>query len=66
VKNGDPGDMKLIGHGVWELRLFFGSGYRIYFMTDEKGITLITAGDKATQSNDIALAIKLREQRVGN
>jgi putative addiction module killer protein len=55
--NGMSGDCEPVGEGVFELRLFFGSGYRIYF--SEYGgsvILLLCGGDKKTQSRDIQKA----------
>ena len=40
VEQGHYGDSKSISEGVYELRFFFGSGYRIYFAED--GDKLIT------------------------
>ena len=57
VSLGNYGDHKAVGKGVFELRLFFGAGYRIYFGEDGKDIVLLlTGGDKNTQNNDIANA----------
>ena len=51
------GDYKNLGDGIYELRFFFGSGYRIYFGIDgETIILLLTAGDKSTQTKDIKTA----------
>lgn len=51
---GNLGDHKSVGGGVWEARLQFGPGYRIYFAKDGTTILLLlTGGDKATQSKDI-------------
>ena len=49
-ENGNLGDHKNVGGGVWEARLDFGPGYRLYFGKDGAG------GDKASQSKDIAAA----------
>lgn len=57
---GNYGDHKSLGEGIYELRLAFGSGYRIYFA--EEGdfvVILLIAGDKSTQVTDIATAKKL-------
>jgi putative addiction module killer protein len=57
VKNGNLGDYKSVGGGVCELRIDFGSGYRIYFGQDGKTIILLLCGgDKSTQAKDIAKA----------
>jgi putative addiction module killer protein len=51
---GNLGDHKSVGGGVWEARLQFGPGYRIYFAKDGTTIILLlTGGDKATQRKDI-------------
>ena len=40
-----------------ELRLFFGAGYRIYYMQQgNQLVILLCAGDKSTQVKDIKLA----------
>ncbi|MCX6048631.1 MAG: type II toxin-antitoxin system RelE/ParE family toxin [Chloroflexi bacterium] len=57
---GNPGDVKPIGEGVSELRIDYGSGYRIYFV--QRGATvvvLLAGGDKHTQNRDIQTALKL-------
>jgi putative addiction module killer protein len=54
---GHYGDVKSLGDGISELRLQFGSGYRIYFgEIDNKIVLLLCAGDKSTQSRDIQKA----------
>jgi putative addiction module killer protein len=57
LKWGQFGDFKALDGGLYELRLFFGPGYRVYF--GEKGgtmILLLTGGDKSTQRKDIKTA----------
>ncbi len=57
VETGNLGDCKSVGDGVFELRLPFGAGYRIYF--GEVGTTivlLLCGGDKSSQKNDVAKA----------
>ncbi len=54
---GNMGDYKSLGGGIFELRLDFGSGYRVYFGRDgEKIIVLLCAGSKRTQAQDIKKA----------
>ena len=54
---GNLGDCEPVGEGVSELRLFFGSGYRIYFAEqDEVIIILLCGGDKGSQKKDIKTA----------
>jgi putative addiction module killer protein len=55
VKNGNLGDFKNVGDGVYELRFTFGPGYRVYYSKVEDQIILLLAGgDKSSQSHDIA------------
>ena len=56
------GDCKPIDQGVFELRLDFGPGYRIYFGEEnQKIVVLLCGGDKSTQEKDIKKAIKYWE-----
>jgi putative addiction module killer protein len=60
---GNPGDTKSVGHGISELRVDYGPGYRIYFA--HRGATLVillAGGDKGTQRQDIALARELAQR----
>jgi len=57
LKKGNYGDCKQIGERLYELRMFFGPGYRVYFGENEGNVViLLCAGDKGSQSNDIELA----------
>lgn len=57
LEQGNYGDCQPVGNGVSELRLFFGSGYRIYFAEEEYNIIiLLCGGDKNSQSKDIEKA----------
>jgi putative addiction module killer protein len=54
---GNLGDHKGVGGGVWEARVMFGPGYRIYFGKDgDSVIMLLVGGDKGSQAKDIARA----------
>ena len=54
---GNLGDHKGVGLGVWEARVMFGPGYRIYFGRDGRAlIVLLVGGDKASQAHDISTA----------
>lgn len=60
LASGNGGDVKPVGEGVSEMRIDYGSGYRVYFA--QRGLELIillAGGDKRTQSNDIRLALQL-------
>lgn len=57
LKFGNLGDCKKIDNELSELRLKFGSGYRIYFSEiDNVVILLLSGGDKSTQTKDIKKA----------
>lgn len=57
------GDCKAISAGLFELRMFFGPGYRVYYTIREKeSIFLLAGGDKSTQATDIEKAAALMQQ----
>ncbi len=59
IRLGNLGDYRSVGSGVFEFRLHFGSGYRVYFAKKKKNVLLLLcAGDKKTQSKDIKKAIE--------
>lgn len=56
-------DTSALGDGVQELRIHFGPGYRLYFMTYRAAIiVLLCGGDKSTHARDIATAKRLARQ----
>ena len=56
-ETGNLGDHKSVRSGVWEGRVMFGPGYRVYFGKDGKSIiVLLLGGDKGSQSKDISRA----------
>ena len=59
-ETGNLGDHKSIGEGVWEARVMFGPGYRIYFAKEGRAIILLLlGGDKSSQTGDIRKARRL-------
>ena len=57
VELGNFGDTESVGEGIYELRLHFGSGYRVYFArVGNTVMVLIGGGDKSSQNTDIAQA----------
>lgn len=59
LNNGNFGDCRPVGSGVWELRIDWGAGYRVYYaIAGKRVILLCEGGDKRTQSADIERAIK--------
>ena len=62
MKNGNFGDSKTVGGGVFELRIDVGKDYRVYFKNNGKEIIiLLVGGDKSTQEADIKAAKKMAE-----
>ena len=59
VIRGNLGDYRAVGEVVYELRIDYGSGYRIYFgQIDTTIVLLLCGGDKSTQNRDILTAIE--------
>lgn len=58
LNRGIFGDCKPLQEGVWELRIDYGPGYRIYYsMVGKTVILLLCGGDKRKQNADIRRAI---------
>jgi len=54
---GNFGDCKHCRNGVWEIRIDFGPGYRVYYAQHGKTVVLLLAGgEKRTQQADISRA----------
>lgn len=59
---GNPGDVKPVGGGISELRINYGPGYRVYYMTRGNVlIVLLCGGEKSTQAADIKQAKALAD-----
>jgi len=57
AENGNWGDCKSVGDGVFEMRITEGKGYRIYYARQGDIVyLLLNGGDKSTQAEDIASA----------
>jgi len=57
LATGNFGDCKYLGSGLYELRLDFGPGYRVYYaLVGRTCALLLCSGDKRTQAADIRRA----------
>lgn len=57
LEYGNAGRYESVGSGVYELKIYFGPGYRVYFGEDGKVVViLLWGGDKSTQKKDIKKA----------
>lgn len=57
IEDGHLGDYKSVGEKIYEARIHYGPGYRLYFAL--KGldfVLLLVGGDKSTQLRDIEQA----------
>ncbi len=60
MQRGLFGDWKIVGDGVFEMRLDFGAGYRIYYARHAAFVVILLAGgDKSDQRKAIADAKRL-------
>jgi putative addiction module killer protein len=58
LAQGNPGDCKAVNSGVWELRIDWGPGYRVYYAQSGKEIVILLAGgSKKSQQSDIDSAV---------
>lgn len=58
LEAGNFGDHRSLGGGIFELRIDWGPGYRVYFaMSGRTCIVLLGGGDKRRQNVDIEQAI---------
>jgi putative addiction module killer protein len=57
---GSFGDCALVADGVYEMRIHFGPGYRVYFTRRREHVYVLVGGDKSTQKRDIRTALSMR------
>ncbi len=57
LAEGNPGNTKSVGSKVFEMKIDFGPGYRIYYTQHENVMyLLLIGGNKRTQVKDIQIA----------
>ncbi|OYU52483.1 MAG: addiction module antitoxin RelB [Alphaproteobacteria bacterium PA1] len=60
---GLEGDTKRVAPHIYELRIHYGAGIRVYFLRQgNTWIILLQGGDKSSQERDIKAAQKMAEQ----
>lgn len=63
VRAGNFGDFKSVGAGVFELRIAFGPGLRVYYgLSGRQVVILLGGGDKSSQTRDISRAQRCWQQ----
>ena len=66
AENGHFGDVRRVGGGVSEMRIRYGPGYRVYFITrGAELIVLLCGGDKDSQRRDIERAKRMATEWRG-
>ncbi len=60
IENGNFGQTKQLSRHLFEIKLTYGPGYRIYYtLVGNMVVILLIGGDKSSQSKDIIKAKKL-------
>ncbi|MTJ06093.1 MAG: type II toxin-antitoxin system RelE/ParE family toxin [Sediminimonas qiaohouensis] len=62
LASGNSGDAEPVGNGISELRINYGSGYRVYYLRrGQYVVVLLCGGNKSSQRRDIEQAKRLAE-----
>lgn len=58
LRSGNFGECRPLDSGVWELKIDWGPGYRVYYaQAGQRLVLLLVGGDKRKQASDIKTAI---------
>ncbi|GBR75406.1 toxin ParE [Candidatus Termititenax persephonae] len=64
---GNMGNIKSVGNGICEKKIYYGTGYRLYFYKkNNEWIILLCGGNKSTQQRDIEAAKKMLKELKNN
>ena len=67
LRLGNFGDCRSVGESVYELKIHFGPGHRLYFgLVGSEVVLLLCGGDKSTQDKDIKTAHKFWKEYKEN
>ena len=61
VSLGNIGDARQVAGGLFEMRVHYGPGYRLYYLREGSSLVLLCGGDKGSQPRDIERAGRLAE-----
>lgn len=60
AKKNNFGDCKQLAENLYEMRIFTGAGYRVYYTQRGMAIyLLLVGGDKSSQEKDIEIALEM-------
>jgi putative addiction module killer protein len=59
---GNPGKAKSVGEGVWELKIDYGPGWRIYYARVGNQVVILNGGSKNGQQQDIEAAQQIARE----
>ena len=67
AERGNFGDCRSVGNGVYEMRIHFGPGYRLYFCREDDIVyVLLCGGTKRGQRRDIVRARAMAKNLLEN
>jgi putative addiction module killer protein len=63
IKKGNFGDQRSVGDRIFEIKIDYGPGYRLYYKKVKNNIVvLLCGGDKSTQDEDVINAKKILKE----